>query len=566
MCVRVPLLVVTSSYPKATAPWRGVAVQEQVLAAGALGIRVTVVHLDSTLVDDLAASDVETCEIEAEEATIRRLVLPTASRSSTTALANIWADALRSQAADLIASAAVVHAYGGMAAGAAAAAVVRNGSRLVVTEPGGDLAAALEGTANRASYAALLQRTDACLVPTRHSARLLSDALGAEATSAVQVAPPIVRTDRFPAPAARPRATRRWLHVGPLTDAAGLNRLVRAFAAYRSVDRDAVLTLVGEGDQRLPLGTTAARLGVADRIRFVPPGRPDELVALYLDHDVLVHLPRQEAFGASVLEAAAAGVGVVVTRCGGPEETLYDVAALGGVRFVAPGDDVVPVLEAVYDLAAGIDAVLPGADRIVAARFGPAAAGRRLARAYGDPLVRDPATQPYGPPVPSWPRVLLVDLDGGGSGDLGALAVAVSDLGGQPVVVTAGGAPPASAVPGAVSVDLRTLQRRTARAAPTGVASRLAGSIRRTAARVQGRAHAAATDAYRGVALVEAALAGPLAGIGRFDAAVAVGEAGSRLAAAAAPGTPVLAPDRDALVRYLATATGTVADTGDPVR
>ena len=159
--------------------------------------------------------------------------------------------------------------------------------------------------------------------------------------------------------------------------------------------------------------------------------------------------------------------------------------------------------------------------------------------------------------------MLLADLDGGGSGDLGALAVAVSDLGGQPVVVTAGGAPPASAVPRAISVDLRTLQRRTARAAPTGVASRLAGSIRRTAARVQRRAHAAATDAYPGVALVEAALAGPLAGIGRFDAAVAVGEAGSRLAAAAAPDTPVLAPDRDALVRHLATATGTP---GDPVR
>lgn len=48
----------------------------------------------------------------------------------------------------------------------------------------------------------------------------------------------------------------------------------------------------------------------------------DRLVALYLSHDVLVLPSRQEGFGIVVAEALHAGLPVVTTPCGGPEDVL----------------------------------------------------------------------------------------------------------------------------------------------------------------------------------------------------------------------------------------------------
>ncbi|MGH3998793.1 MAG: glycosyltransferase [Pseudonocardiaceae bacterium] len=62
------------------------------------------------------------------------------------------------------------------------------------------------------------------------------------------------------------------------------------------------------------------RLGVADRVRFAGHVRdvPTILPAL----DVLVCASREEGFGLAAVEAMAAGVPVVSTRCGGPEDVI----------------------------------------------------------------------------------------------------------------------------------------------------------------------------------------------------------------------------------------------------
>lgn len=49
----------------------------------------------------------------------------------------------------------------------------------------------------------------------------------------------------------------------------------------------------------------------------------DRLAALYLSHDVLVLSSRQEGFGIVVAEALHAGLPVVTTPCGGPEDVLH---------------------------------------------------------------------------------------------------------------------------------------------------------------------------------------------------------------------------------------------------
>lgn len=109
------------------------------------------------------------------------------------------------------------------------------------------------------------------------------------------------------------------------------------------------LLFVGRADdprKNLPLLFEACRLldagGFPVRLTVVGPHTPrwaraqslppnvvlldlvalDRLVELYLSHDVLVLSSRQEGFGIVVAEALHAGLPVVTTPCGGPEDVL----------------------------------------------------------------------------------------------------------------------------------------------------------------------------------------------------------------------------------------------------
>jgi glycosyltransferase involved in cell wall biosynthesis len=102
-------------------------------------------------------------------------------------------------------------------------------------------------------------------------------------------------------------------------------------------------------------------------VRNVVGARQEELPHLYRKHDLLLFTSRYEAFALPPLEAMAAGVPVVATRCGGIE------------TYARAGENC--LLEAVGDvpaLGAAVKAVL--SDGALAARL--AEAGRRTAEAF----------------------------------------------------------------------------------------------------------------------------------------------------------------------------------------
>lgn len=115
--------------------------------------------------------------------------------------------------------------------------------------------------------------------------------------------------------------------------------LLRGFArALPELPAGALLAILGKGRLEGDLRRLAAKLGIADRVRFlgqVPNARRAfsafDLFALSSDH---------EPFGMVLLEAMAARVPVVATDCGGAPEVvgdagelfpLGDVAALAGL-------------------------------------------------------------------------------------------------------------------------------------------------------------------------------------------------------------------------------------------
>jgi glycosyltransferase involved in cell wall biosynthesis len=122
-----------------------------------------------------------------------------------------------------------------------------------------------------------------------------------------------------------------------------------------------VLWIAGDGPERAALEAAAARLGVADRVRFL--GRRSDVPDLLEACDVFALPSRNEGLGVAALEAMARGRPVVASAVGGLGEAV--VANVTGI-LVPPGD--APAL------ATALERLI--ADPALARRLGAAGAKR----------------------------------------------------------------------------------------------------------------------------------------------------------------------------------------------
>ncbi len=144
-----------------------------------------------------------------------------------------------------------------------------------------------------------------------------------------------VDTDFFqPNPNGRPPGPPVLLSVARLVPDKDHDTLLKAFAHVSPHHPDAQLWLVGNGPRREVLEQQARNLGLAARVKFMPPEH--DLRPLYQRADLFVLSSRAEALPNVILEAMAAGLPVVATRVGGvPEAVVPEATGL----LVSPGDD-----------------------------------------------------------------------------------------------------------------------------------------------------------------------------------------------------------------------------------
>ncbi|GAA0676198.1 glycosyltransferase involved in cell wall biosynthesis [Sphingomonas insulae] len=193
---------------------------------------------------------------------------------------------------------------------------------------------------------------------------------------------PVARTvipdpaiDTLPPPVARPPrgAGIRYVAVGRLVAQKDPATLVAAFAqAALPADR---LTIIGDGPLRARVEQQAQRLGIAGQVVFM--GHVPDAATVMRTQDVLLLSSRYEGVPAVLIEALAAGLGIVATDCGAGVRSVLDHGRLG--LIVAQGD--------VDAFAAGIAsartmAVAVDAGREQAQAFTIDAAARR----YGDAI------------------------------------------------------------------------------------------------------------------------------------------------------------------------------------
>lgn len=198
----------------------------------------------------------------------------------------------------------------------------------------------------------------------------------------IRVVPVPVDVDTFqPRRDGRGHAAFRLLFVGRASDARkNIGLLLQALKAVLRHQPETELVVVS-GDAP----TVASRLealGIRHAVRWVPTvdGKP-ALARYFQDADLFVLPSKQEGLGIVVLEAMAAGLPVVSTRCGGPEMLVRD----GETGLLVPTDDAEAMAQAILRLAASRNqrkVMGANARRVAMSEFSREAVGPRLRQAF----------------------------------------------------------------------------------------------------------------------------------------------------------------------------------------
>ena len=180
--------------------------------------------------------------------------------------------------------------------------------------------------------------------------------------------------------------------------------LVRAFALLPQTD--AVLKILGEGEQRPAIEAEVKRLGLEGRVEL--PGYVDAPWKAYAEARCFALSSTSESFGLVVVEALASGLAVVATDCDGPREILAgghfgtlvpqgDEAALAlalGRALAAPGDPAARQARAAeFSLDIGLDHYAALIEEVVQMALDGAPERRAVAR-QPKPAAREGAGLP----------------------------------------------------------------------------------------------------------------------------------------------------------------------------
>ncbi len=385
--------VVTPWYPTRLLPFRGAFVQTMVEATAPGCDSMTVLHCDRWSARITDAEDVEIVRAH-------RALLPRTKHTSTTvggsALTYVpvpmpaevnFADTARRHEATLRAAldgelidANVVHVHEALPSGWAVLEHLRPEAKLFVTEHASFLEALLDEPGAREMYDKVLDRCDRLFVVGDGTRDVLLKALPRHADKVSLVANPISFDLPRPSPVTE---LRRWLYLGGLIPRKGVNWLLEAFAKCHAEDSSLTLTIVGDGELSGPLRARTKELGLQDVVTFTGSVDPGVALRLMREHDLLVHASRWESFGVTVVEAVAAGMPVLVTRCGGPEETLAGIEDAAG-ELVAVEEDDAALVEGYRRLRdrfpQGLD--LAEAQRVLDERYGYTAVARMHHRVW----------------------------------------------------------------------------------------------------------------------------------------------------------------------------------------
>lgn len=136
----------------------------------------------------------------------------------------------------------------------------------------------------------------------------------------------------------------RLLCIARLSREKGVDVLFKAFRRVLDKRMDAMLTIVGDGPEHSHLERLARSLNLGSSVTFA--GHQSDLETFFSNADIYVQPSRFEGWGMAVIEAAAAGVPIVMTDVGCAGEVIVN----GQSGFVVPPEDETALSEAIIRL------------------------------------------------------------------------------------------------------------------------------------------------------------------------------------------------------------------------
>lgn len=122
--------------------------------------------------------------------------------------------------------------------------------------------------------------------------------------------------------------------------------LLEAFAVLYKKYKDICLGFIGCGEQRDDLEKRAKKLGLDKVVRFYGVLSRAKIAKVYQEYDCFVLPSELETFGVVYIEAMAAGLPVIATRCGGPEDFVTDET--GYLIAVNQKQELIEAMEKMY--------------------------------------------------------------------------------------------------------------------------------------------------------------------------------------------------------------------------
>jgi glycosyltransferase involved in cell wall biosynthesis len=164
------------------------------------------------------------------------------------------------------------------------------------------------------------------------------------------------------------------LSVGAYEDKKGHDVLLRAFARVKAGNPEVALVIAGQGSAAAMAGL-AGKLGISGDVVLLENVSHAQVAALFQRADIFALASRWEPFGLVLLEAAAAGKPVVVTKTAGSAELIRH----GVTGRIVPVEDAEALASEIQDLL-----------------LDPESAARMAERFHLDAMQRFTWTEAYG--------------------------------------------------------------------------------------------------------------------------------------------------------------------------
>ena len=175
-----------------------------------------------------------------------------------------------------------------------------------------------------------------------------------------------------------------FVFAGNLIERKRPMQLVEGFRKLHAEYHNVRLGLIGSGPLYAQIEEEVKRSGLEECVRFYGRLPRDQIAEAYGDYDCFVLPSANETFGVAYIEALAAGLPIIATACGGPED--FFTPELGIMVPVDDKDALVKAMKTMLESAGHYDSEKLRA--YVQERFSEQAVAKQLKDIYTDCLVR----------------------------------------------------------------------------------------------------------------------------------------------------------------------------------